>query len=503
MYNSNCPMTNSFYMPKYSKAFIQIYLCLISGLFLYYAVSAIRFPYGADYGEAPLMDQVSRIEKREVLYKPDIDQPPYVITNYPPLYSYWVALVNSLTKIPLFQAGRITSLFFSLVSGAIIGLFSYQLTKNIWLGVLGCALFWGNPYIMIWSSLARVDLMALAFSLLGLWILFQYWDTKIGLILAGLSFLVSVYTRQTYLLAAPLAGSVWLWHNNRKVALAFISSFGISLLLIFGTVNALTQGGFYNNIVLANINRYSISQTVNMVVELFKIWPVVLITSVILLVFTLYLQFCRTNTAHIRELQQGFTHSGLVIFTLGSTISVAAAGKLGSNVNYFFEFLAASSIWCILGLGIVLRQSGRAKYIFLSLVFLQSIWVLGYSYLLVQMKTGDLWQNLNKYDQLDSLIQTATQNGVVLSDDYMDMIVLSGQPIYYQPFEYGELYQAGAWDSSLFTSQIIQRKFPLIIIGGTTLNKNCCWPPPVIAAIESNYQIETRDDFLILRPLNK
>ena len=144
-------------MHNIEKAFIQIYICLILALFLWNSVSTIHFPYGADYGEAPLMDQVRRIENGENLYKSNINQPPYTIANYPPLYPYWIAVTNSFLKIPLFPAERIPSLFFSLVSGHIIGLFTYRLTENKWLGVFSATLFWEYPYVMIWSSLARVD----------------------------------------------------------------------------------------------------------------------------------------------------------------------------------------------------------------------------------------------------------------------------------------------------------------------------------------------------------
>ena len=63
-------------MHNIEKAFIQIYICLILALFLWNSINTIRFPYGADYGEAPLMDQVRRIENGETLYKSIINEPP-------------------------------------------------------------------------------------------------------------------------------------------------------------------------------------------------------------------------------------------------------------------------------------------------------------------------------------------------------------------------------------------------------------------------------------------
>jgi hypothetical protein len=488
-------------MHNIEKAFIQIYTCLILVLFLWNSVNTIRFPFGADYGEAPLMDQVSRIENRNTLYKSTINEPPYIISNYPPLYAYWVAATNTILKIPLFQAGRITSLFFSLVSGYIIGLFTYRLTENKWFGVFSAALFWGHPYVMIWSSLARVDLMALAFSLLGLWILYRYRESRTGLVFACICFLASTFTRQTYLFSGPLAGFVWLWHHNHKRALIFISSFGVIGFLIFGMINAITQGGFFMNIVVANINRYVIYQALTMGKQLFNIWPIIFISSVIIIILTIYTKLRTPINIHLQTLQKDFILNGLMVYSLGALIIAGTIGKVGSNVNYFLELIAVSTIWCGLAIKVIIDHKNKVKFILLGLLFIQSVWVLGYSYILSQITLGDLWGKLANYDSLNKIVQVAVQKGIVLSDDRMDMVVLAGQPIYYQPFEYGELFYAGVWDPSQLVIQIDEREFPLIIIGGKTLNKNCCWAPSIVTALEKNYQIKAENDVLILTPL--
>ncbi len=446
------------------------------------------------------MDQVKRIENRDVLYKADINQPPYVIANYPPLYMYWVAAANTILKLPLFQAGRFISLLFSILTGSMIGLFSYRLTANRWYGILGAVLFWGHPYVMIWSSLARVDLMALGFSLLGLWILYRYKDSWIGISLACLCFLASIYTRQTYILAGPLAGFIWLWHHSRKHALIFLLSLAGSGLLIFGTINAITHGGFYTNIVVANINLYSLNQTISMMLELVRIWPLILLTSLILVILALYTRIKKSEDVKDQTLAQSFVVYGLIPYTIGALVSAATVGKIGSNVNYFLELIAVCAVWCTVGLKYLVDKKPVFRYAYLGILFIQLAWVLGYSFLVSQVNTGDMWKSIDKYRSLDQLVKNATGSGPVLSDDFMDMIVLSGQPIYYQPFEYGELYYAGLWNPTPLVDQINQREFPLIIVGGTSLNKNCCWPPPVITALEANYQIQAQNDVLLLTP---
>jgi hypothetical protein len=117
-------------MHNIEKTYIRNYICLVHALFAWNSINTVRFPYGADYGEATLMDQVRLIDNSGTLFKSNINDPPTVITNYPPLYPSWVAAIKLIYKISLLQAGRITSILFSLISGFIIGLFTYQLTGN-------------------------------------------------------------------------------------------------------------------------------------------------------------------------------------------------------------------------------------------------------------------------------------------------------------------------------------------------------------------------------------
>ena len=79
------------------------------------------------------------------------------------------------------------------------------------------------------------------------------WTWLIG----GLLFVAAIYTRQSYVLAAPLAGFVWLWTQDKRRAVSLallVGGLGIALFLI---INTLTNGGFYYNIVTANVNEFA------------------------------------------------------------------------------------------------------------------------------------------------------------------------------------------------------------------------------------------------------
>jgi hypothetical protein len=251
---------------------------------------------------------------------------------------------------------------------------------------------------------------------------------------------------------------------------------------------------------MANINRYSFDHALSLGRQLFFIWPIILFTSAVLIVLVIVSRFKKLSINPDQTLQEPFIFYGLVFYTLGAFISAATVGKIGSNVNYFLELIAACTIWLGIALKIILDQKKTIKWAFIGLLFIQSVWVFGYNYELSQLKLGDLREKLEVYKNIDVKVQAAVQSGTVLSDDFMDMIVLADQPIYYQPFEYGELYFAGRWDSAKFVTQINDRQFPLIIVGGNSLNKGCCWSPAMISAMQSNYQIKSENNVLILTP---
>jgi hypothetical protein len=501
-------MYNSYVNLKYSpptpvrieKAFFQIYIFIILIVFSWTSINIIRFPYGLDYGEAPLMDQAKKIENRAPLYKADINSPPYTIANYPPLYIVSVATVKAIFNTPLFQTGRVISLIFSLISGTLTGLFGYYLTNNKILGAISAAIFLGNPYVLIWSSLARVDMMALAFSLLGLFILFRRKDAIIWLIVACFCFLASAFTRQTYLLSGPLAGFAWLYHHNHRRAMIFLVILGISTLLIFGTINAITQGGFYTNIIIANINQYDISRTIAMVKQLFVLWPIILIASTIILIMSIQDWRKIRNNPGDEVKPQVFLVFGLGFYSIAALIIALTVGKVGSDVNYFLELMAVCAIWMAIVFSKIMVQEKTKQWLYLGLFFIQLTWILIGSVPLIDGFVGSRWERLSFYEDLYQSINQSAQKGIVLSDDYLDMVVLSGQSIYYQPFEYGQLYQADLWNPTALADEIKSQEFPLIVIGGDTLNKECCWPPPIANAIESSYQIETGPDVLLLTP---
>ena len=181
---------------------------------------------------------------------------------------------------------------------------------------------------LTWSPLVRVDLLALFFCLFALCIVFYRWFSWRWTILAILFFLASIYTRQSYMLAGPLAAFTWLWGRDRRRAMLFASILFVAVLGLFTGIEISTQGGFSLNIIRANINRFDLGILSGMFQHFLLIWPVIILGC---LGFSGLL--LANHFRHRTVTPNSFIFPGLVVFCLGAFISALTVGKVGSGVN--------------------------------------------------------------------------------------------------------------------------------------------------------------------------
>ena len=88
-----------------------------------------------------------------------------------------------------------------------VGLTLHALTKDRIAALAGGLIFPAMPYVVRWSSLSRVDSLGLALSWAGLFVVAR-WPERWSVFVSAMLLVAAVYTRQTYILAAPLAAFV-------------------------------------------------------------------------------------------------------------------------------------------------------------------------------------------------------------------------------------------------------------------------------------------------------
>ncbi|HET9909911.1 MAG TPA: glycosyltransferase family 39 protein, partial [Anaerolineales bacterium] len=228
-------------------------------LCLGYQLLAVPYRYSLDYGEAPLVDQAMRLAAGQPIYYADLSKPPYTISNYPPLYVTVLAgSVSILGPAQTFPVGRILSAFSTWIASLCLGLIIYSQTRDRFAAAVAALTFVAFPFVLYWSPLLRIDMLALALSLSALYILISEPYSPRRLFISAVLLVAAIYTRQSYALAAPLAGFVWLLTRDWRQALRLAAMVGGLTLALFFVLNGLTGGGFYFNIVTANVNEFKL-----------------------------------------------------------------------------------------------------------------------------------------------------------------------------------------------------------------------------------------------------
>ncbi len=452
---------------------------------------ALTYPYTWDYGEGPLLDQTMRLAHFENIYHNDLTKPPYTISNYPPLFLL-AQVPFAWIFGPAFWYGRLISILSVIITALLIGFTLYTLTHD-WAGALvGGAILIAFPYVQHWSMFTRIDELALVLSWAAVFTTVRFLGNRetpgyqrgqemtflrhelrrAGFWAAVLFFVASIYTRQTYALAAPVAAFFWLIFGTRgswrlRILRAILLGIAVSLivLLLFVAINLFTQGGFYLNIVTANVNAFFWRTVQNYLKEIQdKLWPLIALTAG----FIVLQSIAALVGLFWKRVRPEYTSAwalALPYFLCAASVSITI-GKDGSNVNYLLELCAALS----LGAGAALAWVGRWKTWWARAAFqLLIIGLIAY-----QANVMVDWQKQNfsgyragreqQIDSISTLEEMIRQTpGIVLADEYMGLVPLAGKQLYFQPFEYKQLAEGKVWDEMPFLLDIANHKFDMIL----------------------------------------
>lgn len=451
------------------------------------ARAALEYRYNLNYGEGPLLDQAARIARGEPLYDADLSEPPYTITNYPPLYMMLQAPFVSWFGAS-FTYGRILSL----VSGALAALFLVLIIRAIthdWPAALagGLALL-STPYIAYWSSLARIDTLALMLSLAGIWLAVRWPQRDPALLAAGLLMVLAALTRQTYLLAAPMATFAWLWGSRyRYSALVFAVAFGAIALAALAVLLVSTKGGFFFHIVTANVNALDPEIVGSYFREILRALPFFLagIAAFVLLGFIQR----PTDPYWDARPRHGATLWWLAApYALGAVAVALTIAKVGSDMNYLYELMTAACL-CAAGLINWARRLLLIRAALFALLALQVWWASDLMTGKYALLTEERTRAQAEMDQLYATVRDA--DGAVLADEYMGLLTLAGKPILFQPFEMSQLAQAGLWDERPFVAALERGDYPRVLLYQPYRNPGLRferWTREMLRAINEHYR---------------
>lgn len=447
-------------------------------LLLQQSIAAINFPYQLNYGEGPLLDQTVRLSQGVSLYR--LDVPPYTIENYPPVFMLaqvpWVSAFGAS-----YYYGRITSLVSILVSALFLGLIAHTITKSRAAAVVSAALLPAFPYIFHWSALARIDSLALAFSVVGLWVAVRWPKSTWSAVWAALILALAVFTRQTYLLAAPLAAFTYRWAvGGTAPAFKFAVILGGLVLGVFSLILVATNGGFWFHLITANVNALDSNLISVYADEVARTLTALLIMALIYLLGG----WMRARSRRAWWLVAPYLLGGLAVaFTIA---------KIGSDVNYLYELCAA----LCLAAGAFVAWSSRFPAVQAAVIVVAAAQIVVMQDISETKYAPIITERIDRRPEMDSLLQLVNdETRPIIADEAMGLLPLVGKPILFQPFEMSQLAAAGLWDESDFLTRLGRGDYPVVLIYNPYRNPNLRferWTPAMLSAINFSHRLATQ-----------
>ena len=420
---------------------LSLFGILYLALYLKYSATVIASPYQYDYGEGFHWYIADQLSQGHNVYH-SLQNPPYVTMVYTPLYYLVTALGIKIVGSALW-IGRLLSVLCTLGTC----LFAYKIVKlkttrtvpALLAGVLPLTVgFYGY-----WSTLFRVDALALFLSVAGLYTVVRSlgsWKVQLSIPL----FLLAIFTKQSYV-AAPVAVAVYLFVKDRPRSLWFVGLLGLGGALLVGLCTLVFGSSFVEQTFLVGSQPHTLKLGANLLrIVLYSI-PVVLMFSV---------------TWVLLKIKHREWDLFAIYFTLALAMCLVLIFKQGAWLNYAQELVVISSILVGLLLGHLLNKGSltfKKQFIFVGILLILPLSPMGswYNY---EPPTGVQ----TSYEVLRPILENV-DDPVICEDATLAME--AGRTLVWEPsvFVLGGYYKA-SWNQSPFVESLASKSYSVIVL---------------------------------------
>ncbi len=466
--------------PRAAAGWIAVLLGAAALLNLALALVQIPSPADTSMPESAIVFGARQVMEGGALYA-DYHRAPFIIAPYTPLYYAWTGLAGRLLGAPpegLFAVGRWTS-FIALALSAV--LLSAGARRN---GAGGRApwlipaAFLAPAFVLSWAATARPDTPGLLFALAGilLWLKFEERPWRF---LAIVLFLLAFLTKQSFL-AAPGALLLYLAVKKRKadslmVGGLFAGGVAAALLLLHSATGGLST----LNILGSNLVPLSLD-------NLRLVGGRFLQAAA----FPLLLGLAGLNRERLKSLP-------FLYFAVSLLWGFYACLKLGSDLNYFLEPLAAVCLLIPFTLETMEKEQGsRLSAVLLLACVIWAVPQINYrANALETRQVADEGRVRALVSEFDGLVVT----------DSPRLAYLSRSPFLIDPYQFASLQTAGKWDPGPLLKMLEEGQVGLAVLRSPP-ESPATWqgqprlPKGVAEIIQRNFaRTGTLDGFLLYR----
>ncbi len=454
----------------------RIYLAALAALsviplirLIWWISAAVPFPYALDYNEGIVWKQMIEIIAGRG-YAP-LGEFPAIVFHYPPVFHLMMAGVAALGVDPL-SAGRVVSVLATLGSTLILVRLAARILVDV-PPVQRIAAMWATAVCFLgcegvhpWAPLVRVDPLACFFALAGLG--FAVWALERPRVIywAALSFVLSVFTKQTSLVTAAAALLVLLYYRPstalRGIGACIVLGSACLLALIL-----LTDGEILRHIILYNINRFDVSRLIpNFLDGTGPVDRPLIILGIAGFLWTV---------AHERAAGGDRDASApviirrmLIAFVVLATLSLITSAKYGSSSAYYMQWEAGLAVFSGLAVAGLITASCRnadrgrtAMALFLAAIPIAlGLWV-------SVVRGPDHLGQLEIFREEDARLAPMLKQipGPILSTE-MALLLRTGHDVVWEPAIFSELAHAGVWDERILVRKIRNHEIAAVLSDG-------------------------------------
>jgi hypothetical protein len=458
-------------------------------VFFIHAYQATTFPYQLDYGEGPILQIARHVARGGEMYPP-VDEPPYLIASYVPLYYALCALGVKLTGVN-FLFGRLVSCVAVLTIAVFAGLVVWHHSRHRFAAFLTGGMILAMPHFMVWATLMRVDVLALAVAIAGFYF-FTAGRRFVGMPL----FALAALTRRTTIgaMAAAFVGQA-----QESGLVKTFRTFGLQVGVIaalFGAAVLLTRGGLYHQLYLHSATSVGKAWTWQQLWSLLwvpgnpsplRLWPVYFAVTAIAAVWSAFHRPARL----------------LFLYFVIACAIFLTGGRIGSAHNYLMEPTAVGAMMFGVMWGVASRRPGPGR-IGLMLVAgalaAQMVWTLIPPHLPDTLSVLRPRVDPRASQHVIDRIQRAS--GPVLCED-TGLTLLAGEEPSLMPFEFTMMARARALDPEPVFRQVREGRYPLVVLRFNPVDpreielhkpgsdwKGGRWPEEIISGVVATYRLD-------------
>lgn len=482
-------------------------------VYILYAINLIQFPFDYDQGEGFEVYDTVLFSQGQLPYR-DTEAYPFYSSNYPPLF-HMMAVPFVWLFGEAYWYGRLLSFLGTLITAVAIGYAVYRDGhKHRWIALLSGLAFLASNMVYHVGPLVRQHMTMVMFETLAVLILANAFPQKNTRQIA-LGFFLLICAGYTKQLAAITAVAViaWLVIQNPRRAILWTVGFSISGGLIFLWLNLASDGQWWIQAIVANVNEFRPFQAFGLFTLWFELHGFLLIPAGLMVAYEMY--FDRFSIYSIW-------------FIASSLIGGIGSGTWGAGDSYFTTSIAAMCILSGIYFSRTLSHKWHIRDTYISRLFppirivgtgliIIPLLYLGYARATLKMPTDGVFAPIASILNIepnvrDHFFDAATFDvegyaniGYFLTDDdtqagyeIVELIKSTDQPVMSEeagftmvagrdvvtnPTQLLNLSRASLFDGSMLIKMLEEREFGLLVLRAKF------YPRSVLEAIGQNYEV--------------